>query len=159
MCTSGVDPYLCNGYIPYSTPPVLVPLPEPLSQGGINEHMPAPPWPTGSPTFQTDTHVHTCTFLPAISPPPGITHIPKGLRLSLNTHWMGTSLVVQWLRLHAPNAGGPDSIPGQGTRSHMAQLRVCMPQLKIPRATTKIPHVATKVSRAATKTQSNQINE
>ena len=31
----------------------------------------------------------------------------------------GTSLVVQWLGLHAPNAGGPGSIPGQGTRSHM----------------------------------------
>ena len=29
-----------------------------------------------------------------------------------------TSLVVQWLRLHAPNAEGPGSIPGQGTRSH-----------------------------------------
>ena len=28
-------------------------------------------------------------------------------------------MVVQWLRLHAPNAGGPGSIPGQGTRSHM----------------------------------------
>ena len=33
------------------------------------------------------------------------------------------SLVVQWLRLRAPNAGGPGSIPGQGTRSHMPQLR------------------------------------
>ena len=32
---------------------------------------------------------------------------------------LGTSLVVQWVRLHAPNAGGPGSIPGQGTRSHM----------------------------------------
>ena len=31
----------------------------------------------------------------------------------------GTSLVVQWVRFHAPNAGGPGSIPGQGTRSHM----------------------------------------
>ena len=31
----------------------------------------------------------------------------------------GTSLVVQWLRLQAPNAGGPGSIPGQETRSHM----------------------------------------
>ena len=42
------------------------------------------------------------------------------------------SLVVQWLRLSAPNAGGPDSIPGQGTRSHMLQLkRFHMPQLKI----------------------------
>lgn len=33
-----------------------------------------------------------------------------------------TSLVVQWLRLTAPNAGGQDSIPGQGTRSHMPQV-------------------------------------
>ena len=32
-------------------------------------------------------------------------------------------LVVQWLRLHTPNAGGLSSIPGQGTRSHMPQLR------------------------------------
>ena len=29
----------------------------------------------------------------------------------------GTSLVVQWLRFCAPNAGGPGSIPGQGTKS------------------------------------------
>ena len=36
---------------------------------------------------------------------------------------LGTSLLVQWLRLSAPNAGGPGSIPGQGTRSHMLQLR------------------------------------
>ncbi|TEA40054.1 hypothetical protein DBR06_SOUSAS2910120, partial [Sousa chinensis] len=27
------------------------------------------------------------------------------------------SLVFQWLQLCAPNAGGPGSIPGQGTRS------------------------------------------
>ena len=36
---------------------------------------------------------------------------------------LGTSLVVQWLRLHAPSAGGPGLIPGQGTGSHMPQLR------------------------------------
>ena len=42
----------------------------------------------------------------------------------------GTSLVVQWLRLQAPNAGGLGLIPGQGTRSHMPQLRVHMPQLR-----------------------------
>ena len=36
----------------------------------------------------------------------------------------GTSLVVQWLRLHTPNAGGPSSFPGQGTRSHMSQPRL-----------------------------------
>ena len=28
----------------------------------------------------------------------------------------GTSLVAQWLRPHAPNAGVLGSIPGQGTR-------------------------------------------
>ena len=44
----------------------------------------------------------------------------------------GTSLVVQWLRCSAPNAGGLGSISAQGTRSHMLQLRVHMPQLKYP---------------------------
>ena len=36
--------------------------------------------------------------------------------------------MVQWLRLCAPDAGGLGSIPGQGNRSHMLQLRVCMGQ-------------------------------
>ena len=39
--------------------------------------------------------------------------------------------MAQWLRLCAPNAGGPGLIPGQGARSHM--------------------HAATKSSHAATK--------
>ena len=43
----------------------------------------------------------------------------------------GTSLVVQWVRLHAPNAGGPGSIPGWGTRSHMHAAIVRMPQLRV----------------------------
>ena len=51
-----------------------------------------------------------------------------------NLEGPGTSLVVQRLRLHAPSAGGPGSIPGRGTRSHMPQLKVHMPQLKILRA-------------------------
>ena len=34
--------------------------------------------------------------------------------------------MVQWLRFHAPNAGGPGLISDQGTRSHMPQLRVCV---------------------------------
>ena len=38
--------------------------------------------------------------------------------------WVGTSLGVQGLRLQAPSAGGPDWIPGQGTRSHMSQLQI-----------------------------------
>ena len=41
-----------------------------------------------------------------------------------------TSLVVQWLRLCAPNAGGLGLIPGQGARSHMQQLRPSAAKLK-----------------------------
>ena len=44
---------------------------------------------------------------------------------------VGTSLVIQWLRLWAPNTGGLGWIPGQGTRS-------CMLQLNIQSATAKI---------------------
>ena len=51
--------------------------------------------------------------------------------------YLGASLAVQWLRLHAPNAGGWGSIPGQGTRSHMLQLSVCKLQLKIPSTATE----------------------
>ena len=57
----------------------------------------------------------------------------------------GISLTIQWLRLRAPNAGDPGSIPGKGTGSHMPQLTVCMPQPKI--------------LRAAAKTQQSQINK
>ena len=49
----------------------------------------------------------------------------------------GTSLVVQWLRLWAPNAGAPCSIPGQGTGCYTPQLRIHKLKLKIPRATAK----------------------
>ena len=48
------------------------------------------------------------------------------------------SLVVQWLRLCAPSVGGLGSIPGQGTRSHMPQLKILC---------------------AATKSQRSQINK
>ena len=48
------------------------------------------------------------------------------------------TLVVQWLRLHDPNSGDPDSTLGQGTRSYMLQLRALMPQLKTLHVTTKI---------------------
>ena len=33
-------------------------------------------------------------------------------------------LTVQWLRFCAPNAGSPGSVPSQGTRFHMLQLRL-----------------------------------
>ena len=67
--------------------------------------------------------------------------------------FQGTSLVAQWMRLQAPNAGGPGSIPGQGTRPHM-------------HATTKSSHATTREAcaphqrtlRAVDKTQCSQIN-
>ena len=43
----------------------------------------------------------------------------------------GLPWCVQWLRLHAPNAGDLVLIPDGGTRSHMPQVRVHVPQLKI----------------------------
>ena len=52
----------------------------------------------------------------------------------------GTSLVVHWLRFRAPSVVDPGCIPGQGTRSHMPQLRVHMLQLKILHAETKTWH-------------------
>ena len=64
---------------------------------------------------------------------------------------MGISLAVQWLRLHALNAGGLGLIPGQGTRYHMPQLRVCMPQLKMPQGGLNIPWTATKIQQTNTK--------
>ena len=40
--------------------------------------------------------------------------------------------MIQWVRLYSPSARTLSSIPGQGTRPHIPQLRVCMPQLEIP---------------------------
>ena len=55
-------------------------------------------------------------------------------------------MVVQRLRLHAPNAGGPGSIPGQGTRSRM-HATIKDPSCCNQRSHTlqpKIPHAAAK---------------
>ena len=49
----------------------------------------------------------------------------KSLNMAIES--AGTSLVVQWLTVHVPNAGDLGSIPGQGTRSHVLQVRVGMP--------------------------------
>ena len=39
---------------------------------------------------------------------------------------MGTFLVVEWLRLIVPNAGGPGSVPGQRTISHTNNYPTCL---------------------------------
>ena len=44
---------------------------------------------------------------------------------------LGTSRVVQQLRLHAPRAGGWGLIPGQEIRSHMLQLKALHTEAKI----------------------------
>ena len=56
----------------------------------------------------------------------------------LRAEGLGPSLVVQRLRLSAPNAVGLGLILDQGTRFHVPQLRVHMLQLKILDVTTKI---------------------
>ena len=69
----------------------------------------------------------------------------KDLECHVNNYHLGTSLVAHWLRLHAPNAGGPGLIPGQGTRSHMHAAA------KSSHAATKSSHAATRSWQAATK--------
>ena len=84
-------------------------------------------------------------------------HTAAGTNWSINdneNNGPGISLVVQWLRLQAPNEEGLGSIPGQGTRSHRPQLRVYMLQLKILHAQGKL-----KIQCAATKTWCRQINK
>ena len=40
--------------------------------------------------------------------------------LEISNHFKGNEgLPWWWLKCHSPNVGGPDSIPGQGARSHM----------------------------------------
>ena len=50
----------------------------------------------------------------------------------------GSSLMVQWLRLHTPNARGPGSIPGQGIWPQMCNSSAHMLQWR-----SEILHVAT----------------
>ena len=56
---------------------------------------------------------------------------PARVPLLLPKALPGTSLAVQWRRLHTPNAGSLGLIPGQGTRSHMPQLRAKHSQINI----------------------------
>ena len=67
---------------------------------------------------------------------PSVQHEEEGIKVGLESeptkpqdrrqevlHCEGTSLVIQCLRLHAPNAGGLGSIPGQQARPYILQLR------------------------------------
>ena len=60
--------------------------------------------------------------------------------------------MFQWLRLHSSNPGGLSETPGQGIRSHMLQLRVCMPELNA-----RIQHVATETKTKKTKIMASNL--
>ena len=55
----------------------------------------------------------------------GLWHCGQILHCVRKVKDLRTSLVVQWLRLQAPNTGTLSSIPGEGTRSQMMQLSSC----------------------------------
>ena len=64
---------------------------------------------------------------------------------------LGTSLVVQWLRLPIQ---GPTSNPWSGTRSHTLQLRAHMPRWRFQELQRRL-----KIPRATAKTQCSQVNK
>ena len=74
----------------------------------------------GHPSLQAITNTNLISQLPSTmrQDPPPAERLPND----------GTCLVVQWLRLRAPNAGGPGSSLVKRTRCHMPQLRVLMLQ-------------------------------
>ena len=51
---------------------------------------------------------------------------------------LGISLVVQWLKLCTPNAGGLGLIPAQGNRFHMLQLKILHATTKFEDPTAEI---------------------
>ena len=58
-----------------------------------------------------------------VKPPP-----PSHPHLAFKNALLGTSLVAQWLKLYSSNAGGADSMPGQGTRIQNAVPRAPTPR-------------------------------
>ena len=64
-----------------------------------------------------------------------------------------TSLMVQWLRLHASSAGGWGSIPDRGAGSHM-------PRAKIPQTSTRIEDTVclTKTNCSQTEEKTREMN-
>ena len=64
----------------------------------------------------------SCSGSPEVLVPEGGI-LPTGdIVLSLNWKLRLATLVVQWLRLHTPNAGGLGSTPGRGTRAHVPHM-------------------------------------
>ena len=72
--------------------------------------------------------------------------VPPHKRAIIKKSTNNRASLVQRLRLCAPNAGGSDSIPVQGTRSHMLQLKICMPQLRPHAAKLKKKFVSLQIT-------------
>ena len=79
--------------------------------------------------------LYPCLGLIHLSPwralPIPVDSTPSSISSPFKILTLGTPMVVQRLRLYAPNTGGSSTIPDQGTRPQM-------PQLKIPHAATDI---------------------
>ena len=73
-------------------------------------------------TYHPFAHVFSCLGIPAPLHTFSIQLAPTwSSRLSLKiSPLLGTSLVVQWLRFCAPNAGGPSWFPGWRTKIRQA---------------------------------------
>ena len=82
-------------------------------------------WTLPGPGTEPVSPALTGGFLSTAPPEKSCSSLKKSTNQSIN---LGTFLVVQWLRLCSPNEGGPGSIPGLGTRSHVPQLRPHVPK-------------------------------
>ena len=56
--------------------------------------------------------------------------------------------MVQWLRLQNPNAGGPGSIPDQGTSSHMLPTETHCSQINKTKTDEGLPPTADQSQKA-----------
>ena len=105
---------------------LLCPLDSPGKTTGVGSHY---VYQGIFPIQGSNPRLRHCRWSPALqadslpSEPPGKPHY-------VNHISVGTSPVVQWLRLRAPNEGDPGSIPGQRTRSHMPRPSVPMSRLR-----------------------------
>ena len=85
----------------------------------VSRPPPAPPWTLDAAVIK-NALIHTFPNTRLLPLP---LHLCTSVRVKPFSKVSGTSLVDQWLRLHIPNERDPGLIPGQGTRSHMLQLR------------------------------------
>ena len=100
-------------------------------------------WKCANSTFYSQEHLGlqkkaTTRSAILVLPVSKINSLNHSVSGNLRNLLIGASLVVQWMRPCALNAKEPGSIPDEGTRSHMLQMRLNMLQLKIPHAPRKI---------------------